>query len=801
MKRIILQIIIGVFAFSYGSAQTSLLLQKADSLYKLKDFISSIKFYNKAIKKSSNDEIKYIYYQLGECYRSVNNFPQSKSWYEKAIDSGYPDPIINLHLGELLIYMGSYSDAKSYIDKYLINEPNNEIAKLKLESCNLGLKGQREKPLYDVKINYVLNSTFSEYGISYFKNNKLIFASSRLENSNKFDPATLQGYSDIYESSFNSLQNEWSKPVKLNGSVNTNFNDGTFSFDPISNIGYYTQCNGSNGKSEQCNIMYASYNETNNTWESSKLFEYNSNTFRIQQPAISKDGKNLYFSSDMPGGYGGADIYVIKKAGNVWGQPENLGSTINTIGDEMFPFSSGDSLLLFASDGLPGFGGLDIFSSKIQNGKYLKPINLMPPFNSSADDFNLIYKITKDSGFFCSNRIGGVGEDDIYEYYKIPVILSCSGNVRDKTTNELLENAVIYFKSNEGKIDSITTDNKGHFEFNYLKSKTDYSIKATDKGYLNDSKSLTISDEKYSKEYNSSKGNDLDFYLIKITKEEVKIDNIYYDYGKWDLRSESMKELDKIINVLKETPEVKIQISAHTDERGPKDFNEELSQKRAQSVVDYFISGGIGSDRLISKGYGSSSPVYKNAQTEDQHQLNRRTTFKIVNANDLKNIQSAGIYTPVVSQTALVSKKESEIINDVANNVNATSSNNTVATTTTNNTDKSNIVVASNNENLSSTTISENNVKSESTITSSSSNSNSEKKYFIIAGSYKNLTEANSAVSILKTKGFSNADVVGKNDAGNWRICYNSYYSKEEAQKDLPGIKQSYNPSAWIFGK
>jgi len=750
MKKVTL-LIIGIALINNLTAQTP--LQKADSVFnKNKDYYNSISLYNKALKKATSDETKYIYFQIGECYRNGNQYTQAQTWYQKAINAGCSITVLNLRMGEMLLLSGDYSGAKTYFEKFLAEAPTDIIAKKRLEACNLGLKGQNEKPLFEINVQKDLSSLAGDYGPAYFKNNKIIFSSTRMEGTNKYDPATAQGFSDLYESTYDLQKSQWSKPSKLNGTINTGFNEGTFTFDPTSNYCYYSQCNGASGKLLQCNIMYAHYNETLNTWESSTLFDFNSQTFRIQHAALSADGKSIYFSSDMPGGYGGADIYVIKKVGETWSKPENLGDVINTIGNEGFPFFSGDTLFIFSSDGQTGFGGLDIFMSNYKNGKFSLPLNIMPPINSSSDDFGLVFKNSKNEGLFSSNRPGGIGDDDIYTYNLIPVILVASGNIKDKATLKNLENAVAVFKGSDGSIDSVYTDSKGNYEFDKIKPNVKYIIKAGKKGYFNDSKILTIGDELYSKTFNKSTGYDIDFLLLKMTREEIKIDNIYYDYDKWDLREESKKELDKIIHLLIETPDVNIQISSHTDERGAKNYNIDLSQLRAQSVVNYFISNGISPSRLVAKGYGFSNPVYKNAKTEEQHQMNRRTTFKILNPEE------SGYSAPTVDKQPLA----------LIDTQPTTAATNT--TTTTNNIQKP---------------VSEN-------------------KYFIIAGSYPSEIKAQQEVEVLKAKGYSNAMVVGKGDIKKtenmWRIAFSSYTTFEEAEKELSTVKKTY-PSSWIYVK
>jgi len=781
MKNVVL-LILGIVLVNSLLAQTP--LQKADSLFIKKDYYNSIQLYNKALKKAEGKETTHIYFQLGECYRFGNNYEQAMTWYQKAINAGCTSDIVNLYLGEMFLFTGDYSTAKTYIEKYLSAVPNDKLAKLRIESCNLGLKGQTEKPLYETYVEKTLSSDASDYGISYFKNNKLIFASTR-SGGKKIDPVTLQGFSDMYESTFDLVRGLWSTPTKLKGPVNTNFNEGTFSYDPATNTGYYMQCNGESGKKLNCNILCSYYNETANIWETPKLFDYNSPAFSVGHPTITADGKIMYFVSDMPNGYGGKDIYVIKKVAGTWGKPENLGPIINTIGDEMFPFISGDTVLVFSSDGHPGFGGLDLFTSSIKKGKLSKPVNMMPPFNSSADDFNLIFKDSRNSGLFCSNRVDGVGNDDIYTFSLVSVILTASGNIKDKATNKNLEEALVLFIGNNGSIDSVLTDSKGDYEFAKLKQNMKYNIKVSKTGYLNDSKNLSAENEKYSKEYNKSTGHDLDFLLIKITKAEVKIDNIYYDYDSASLRLESKIELNNLINVLKETPDVKVQISSHADERGAFDYNMDLSQRRAQSVVDYMIVNGIYHDRLIAKGYGFSMPLIKKAKTEEQHQMNRRTTFKILNSSEIgttRNIAYNEDTQPIRTNQVTT-----------ANNTNSTISTQTVVTSNTNNVNTDNTTT---NQNTTANISNANTAGNTSTQTTTV-----DKKFFIVAGSYPTEQQAKAAVDVLKSKGFPDAEVIGKNNAGGTRICYKGYVTREEAMKDLPGIKQNTNPSAWLFEK
>jgi len=256
------------------------------------------------------------------------------------------------------------------------------------------------------------------------------------------------------------------------------------------------------------------------------------------------------------------------------------------------------------------------------------PVNLHKPINSSADDFSIIFK-NEHSGLFCSNREGGVGDDDIYSFKLAPLILSALGTILDSKNEKPVSGVTVTMTGNDGSILTTQTDSKGNYLFIDLKPNVKYTVGIAKKGYFGDSKTLATGNEKYSKEYSKKSGYDLDFGIIKLTREEIEIPNIYYEFNKWELNSECKKELDKLINILKETPDVSVVINSHTDEKGSDEYNLTLSQKRAQTVVEYVVAGGIETKRLSAKGYGESQPLKKNAQTDEEHSKNRRTTFKI----------------------------------------------------------------------------------------------------------------------------------------------------------------------------
>lgn len=603
-------------------------LQKADSCFNEGNNLYAIELYKKIIKKNEfPSEHPRIYYQIGLAYKRENNYKEAHSYFEKAIQTNYKNPDVFFQLGLMKMELQNYSEAISSFEMYA--ESGGDIKKAaKLQaSCVFATKALKEKPLYGLKNEKELNSPFSDYGLGLFNQNKLIFASTRISaGDQKLDTYTGQGFSDFYES--NLKGDKWTTPVKLKGDINTKFNEGSITFDN-SMRAYYMQCNGEKGKSDLCSILKAEYDAKQNKWINPTPIKIESKGYSVGHPALSSDGRTLFFVSDMPNGAGGKDIWRSTYINGNWTSPINV-KAINTDGDEMFPTIIGDTLLVFSSNGLIGMGGMDLFTVKLKNYDPIdKPKNMGIPFNSSADDFSIVYK-DANSGWFCSNREGGVGDDDIYKFELLPVILSVAGNVTDKSTQKPLSGVLVTVKGSDGSILTTETNSKGNYKIEGLKPNVKYTVSLSKDGYFGDARELNVTNEKYSKEFSKANGYDFDFSLIKIqVKQEVEIPNIYYDFNSAVLREESKKELDKLVIILKETPNVSVIINSHTDEQGTDDYNMKLSEKRAQSVVDYLISKGISPTRLAAKGFGESQPLIKNASTEEEHQKNRRTTFKV----------------------------------------------------------------------------------------------------------------------------------------------------------------------------
>lgn len=385
-------------------------------------------------------------------------------------------------------------------------------------------------------------------------------------------------------------------------------------------------------------------------WSEPEKIEILADSLVAAHPAVTPDGSTLYFVSDIPGGFGGKDIYIStrKSAGNSWSRPENAGSDINTRGNELFPYIRDNGILYFASDGHIGMGGLDIFRAVPQTGGRWLVQNMRPPINSNADDFGITFEREAEKGLFSSARKGR-GADDLYSFELPPLVFSITGLVKDEKTGQPVTAATVQLIASDGANMQAETGSTGDFRFS-LRPEVDYIFLASAKGYLNGKEKETTRGQDKSRDFMAT------IVLTPIDR-PIELPNIFYDFGKWDLRPESMVSLDKLVETLNDNPNITIELMSHTDSRDTEEYNLDLSQKRAQSVVEYLIARGIERERLTAMGYGEASPKvvdallaqespflrqgatlteqYINALQSDEqkeiaHQINRRTEFRVL---------------------------------------------------------------------------------------------------------------------------------------------------------------------------
>ncbi len=619
--------------------------QRAEKAYELYRFTEAAQLYGKLYSKTRRKEKKADYaFRAAEAYRKANRYREAVSWYKKALRFEYPDPKVAYYLARMQAAIGDYDEAMATLDEYLKNNPNDESAREWKNQLDKLKDWNPEEDSRFVVTNFrKANSSSNDFAPALFKGG-MIFASDREEATGKKTYEwTGNRHSDLFFikririGRGRKVSYKWGEVSRIPHPINTPFNEGTVAFGPKDAFMLYTQCNGPEGKAANCRIMISRLRGSR--WSEPKVLPLcKDSTVNYGHPSLSADGRKLFFSSDMPGGYGGKDIWVsfYSRKAKTWGDPVNLGPIVNTPGDEMFPFIYKDTILYFASNSHNSMGGLDIYMTHGQGTRWSPPKNLMPPVNTTSDDFGIIFDKSGEKGFFSSNRPNGKGQDDIYEFYLKPLIFTLDGHVYDVETKEPIDSATvvltIYPDTTQKEIR--LSDSSGYY-FYKLQPETKYTVEAQKAGYYSSSLEVvsTIGLEK-------SQHFVRDLYLKMIKLTAITIEGIFYGLDSFNLRPESIPVLDSLVDVLKRNPYLVIEIGSHTDCRASYEYNIELSQKRAQSVVDYLVAKGIDPERLVAKGYGETQLVNNCACengrgpglrcTEEEHQANRRTTFRVL---------------------------------------------------------------------------------------------------------------------------------------------------------------------------
>jgi peptidoglycan-associated lipoprotein len=598
----------------------------AEKAYNAEKYFIAADLYKKAIPTIRNKKTKAeLIYKVAESYRQINNSKQSSIWYEKAVAAGYEGNEVYLKLANAYKFQDRLKDAIATYKEYLTQKPGDSLALLGIENCNLALKWKEKATWFDVFNEGALNTKDVEYAPSFYGKG-IIFTSNRgkVKGKNYYE-RTGKNYENIFASATTG-KNRWTRVDPLNKAINSDFNEGVTSFDNNNRILYYTQCNGNKGKEIGCTILQTQ-NE-GNTWTEPKPVEIpNPDSVLMAHPSINADGTRIYFTSVLKGGYGGKDIWYSERQGTSWGNPVNAGPKINTVGDEEFPFIHPSGSIYFASNGHKGIGGFDVFFCDFEEGDWTDATNLKSPINSTGDDFGFILDETKETGYISSNRFGGKGEDDIYSVIAIPLVFNVSGKAINNASGKSFAGVKINIIGSDGSTQMVITDPAGKYKF-ALKKDVNYQLSASKYRFFGDVAETST----YG--YKESKDLELNFRLNPIPLKEIIIKGILYDLASADLKPESIERLDTITKTLSDNPTFVIEIASHTDSRADSTYNNQLSLRRAQSVVNYLVSKGIESERLRPRGYGESKLLNecKDGVTcpEEMHALNRRTTFSII---------------------------------------------------------------------------------------------------------------------------------------------------------------------------
>ncbi len=527
-----------------------------------------------------------------------------------------------------------------------------KVAIVILLLCFFTSNAQVEEPRYSLK-NISSNNVMSNFGTTYFGNDKLVFASPAKRNYiiNNLWKGNNQPFLEIYVGTIGD-DGELNDIQKLSKIVNTKFHEAYVAFSKDKKTIYFTRSNYFERKYRKDSLginrlkIFKATQDMNGNWSEISNLPFNNDHYSVGHPTLSEDQKTLYFVSDMPGTLGKTDIFkVVVHQDGTYGKPMNLGPDINTSGNEMFPYVVGNNELYFSSDGREGFGMLDVYMSTLENNMVLSTLHLEEPINSDRDDFGFIINNETLEGYFTSNRYGGKGDDDIY-YFKEnkPVICnqSVTGIVKDSEMGLLLPGTLINLFKNNVKIDSlsVTVGEDAIFEFP-LECNSNYKIVGTLENYLKGSVNLNTTDEdKKTHEVVLTLEPDEEFVVIG-EKVLLKINTIYFDFDRSNIRPDAAQELEKAIEILKKYPNVIVEFGAHCDSRGPDAYNYKLSSRRANSTVEYMFAKGIPTSQLTGKGYGEKNLTNHCSNgvkcSEDEHQKNRRTEFIITNPEVIKS--------------------------------------------------------------------------------------------------------------------------------------------------------------------
>jgi peptidoglycan-associated lipoprotein len=672
-------------AFFLGQAQHKYTLE-ADKAFEAKAYMDAAELYKKASSKEKDRDLKaHITFRLAECYRFVGDWKRAEGYYKRVTRGKDADPIATLYMADMMKFQGEYEDAMEVYNQYRTIAPSDERGSVGVESCKKAIEWMETPTRYDVTGLRDFNSKQNDFAPNWAdkEQNALFFTSQRDEAVGKAtDGWTGQGFMDIFitqqekkrgrsrRGQASDAEPKWSQPTPLEEPVNTADHEGFASLNERGNVMFFTRCRVEKKKEIGCEI-WMSRKQGRNWGDPEKIEIPVDSVASIGHPCLANEDKLLYFAADMEGGYGGRDLWVseFENRGRKWGTPRNLGNVINTEGDELFPFLHSDGYLYFSSNGHLGMGGLDVFRAKInEDGSIGEVENLQYPINTNADDFSIIWKGDDvKEGYMSSNRDGGRGGDDLYKVYLKPLLYTLSGVVTDAKTGRVINGVSVKMVGSDGTAVETTTDQDGAYFFdvtNFQEEQT-YTLNFERRDYLTKSGNVTTVGIPLSAFEQTTDG-----YLhamvhnkvLDPVKKPIVLPRIEYDFNKWDLRPEAMESLDDLVLVLEDNPNIVIELRSHTDHIGSNPANMQLSQRRAQSCVDYLVENGIDEERLVAKGMGESEPYvipdtwegvayiqpgdrlteafigriareYGEEADSVLRQLNRRTDFKVIRDN------------------------------------------------------------------------------------------------------------------------------------------------------------------------
>lgn len=620
-----------IFSFVLAATLTSHAQNKdtetADKLYARLEYVDAAEEYKKLVKDGKQDE--YVYKQLAESYYNVFNYKEAAKWYAKVVEKPQSDPEIYFKYAQMLKAEGKYEESNKQMKKFASMAPKDQRAVDFMKDPDYLPKLRNQTKLYDTKA-MTINSDKSDFGAVLASDNYLYFTSAR-NKSRKTYGWNEEPFLDMYQSVQNA-DGTFSEPTPIT-SINSKWHDGPatvsadgktmyFSSESFKEKEFVKDRSDKKNKMNRGQIYIYKATKDGDAWGNIKEVSFNNKQYSTGNPSLSKDGKTLYFTSDMPGGFGGSDIWRVSVNGDTFGTPENLGKDVNTEGNENFPFITDENKLFFSSDGKKGFGGLDVFVYDMTAKGEVK--NVGEPVNGPKDDFAFSFNVVKNIGFFSSNR---EGNDNLFS--AVPVcVVEVFTTVQDAVTLNPIGNARVSILDDRNNVIETKTSGVNGLVIYTVDCNKKYRIQASAEGYENGTFDVAA----------SVRGGKVDVPanlnpIEKIvTPEQVVLNDIYFEFNKSNITKEGAYELDKLVEAMKKYPDMVIMVKSHTDNRGSDQYNMNLSDRRAKSTVQYVLSKGIAKARISGKGFGESEPKVDCGAncTEEQHAQNRRSEFLIV---------------------------------------------------------------------------------------------------------------------------------------------------------------------------
>lgn len=628
----------------YGSAEAQEqpdLRARANRLFQEYQYANAAKGYLKlvVVKKPRLMDME----RLAICYRKMNNFEDAETWYARIVADPKSSTENLILYGEVLKTNARYEQAKKVLQEYAAKTGKHQAVANELAGCDSAQVWMAHPTVHKLKNEAEINTQNSEFAA--FPQGTTVYYAGEPATGlmDKTYGWTGNSFLKIYTAERGS-ENELSKPAFAGNTLNTeSFHMGPVTGNKAGDVLFITrtypgkkgELSRENKRSYKTNTLELFIQKkVNGEWQQAEAFPYNKvQEYSVGHAALSTDEKTLYFVSDMPGGYGGTDIwYVTANTNGTWSAPLNAGKDINTSANELFPAIGPDGTLFYSTSGLPGMGGLDIFSSKGHASNWSKPQNLRFPLNSAADDFAFVINGANTAGFISSNRKGGKGEDDIYSFshQKARIILALAGVTYNKKTGERLPAAAVTLFSGGRTITGKQNSKDDGTFFFELEVGADYRVLATKEGFYGDSTSLSTLGLTKSDTLKVALNLNPLFEKGKV----LRLENIHYDFDKANIRTDAAKILNELVRTMRDNPTLKIELGSHTDSRGVDVYNLDLSQRRANSVVNYLVSRGISRDRMTAMGYGEQKLLNRCANgvacSVAEHQANRRTEFKVL---------------------------------------------------------------------------------------------------------------------------------------------------------------------------